>query len=199
MQEHPDETHRSQLQGEPEPMVITSAMPDQRLVGIVQKEPPVQFRRRGRLRVTTISPPPRGRTGTRQARRNGRPPYQAAAPRTAGTRPPHSPPDIRLLPDAGSVVPPGPTPSRSTVRVWAMPSRRLVAALGWVRSRLTASARCYGVKLSWGWCWCGGLWVVWRPVSRVSRPYSNCPCWCTPLRWGVMVVMEGICSGGSAE
>jgi hypothetical protein len=35
------------LQGEPEPMVITSAMPDQRLAGVVQKEPPVQFRRRG--------------------------------------------------------------------------------------------------------------------------------------------------------
>jgi hypothetical protein len=59
--------------------------------------------------------------------------------------------------------------------------------------------RCYRVKLGWGRCRRGGRWVVWRPVSRVSKPCSNRPCWWAP-QWGVvMVVRQGICSGGSAE
>src|SRR5947209_3988842 len=40
---------------------------------------------------------------------------------------------------------------------------------------------------------------VWKPASRASSPASNRPWWCTPLRWSVTVVMEGICSRGSAE
>jgi hypothetical protein len=39
-------------------------------------------------------------------------------------------------------------------------------------------SRCYGI--GGGRSRRGELWVVWRPVSRVSKPYSNRPCWSTP-------------------
>jgi hypothetical protein len=52
-QERPQRPHRGQLQGEPEPVMSATAFGDQRPVGVVEEEGPIQLRLRRRTAEAT--------------------------------------------------------------------------------------------------------------------------------------------------
>jgi hypothetical protein len=75
-QEQAQVAHRGQLQGKPEPVVVPASSGDQRLVGVVEEEDPLQLRSRRRSVVATVeaaSASVRNSTGTAEHGRTDQP------------------------------------------------------------------------------------------------------------------------------